>query len=159
MPEPLEIILAVVLILAVATWIGGYIAVVVVSVVSAKTLEPEARVAFFRRFGAAYLKVAGPALLVALALGWMFLSRLPWSDELARMVVASGALVLLLIAGIVQARDLTRLRERLSDAPDDGVLAQRIRVRARTAGILRGLIGVLTLGIIVHAAILLVELL
>ncbi|HRN30279.1 MAG TPA: hypothetical protein PK890_11355, partial [Terrimesophilobacter sp.] len=112
MPEVFDVVLATLLIIAGSIWIGGYVTVVVVSLVSARALEPDARVLFFRRFGAAYFWVSTPALLVALGIGWVFLARLPWSDELTRMAVASVVLVVILIGGIIQARNLTRLRER-----------------------------------------------
>lgn len=158
MPVGLEIALAVVLIIAASVWIGGYVAVVVVSMVSAKVLDGEARVRFFRSFGGAYFKVSVPALLVAYAIGWAFLARLPWSSELTRMAVASALLLVILVVGIVQARGLTRLRERFATEPTDAALGQKIRRRARAAAILRGLIGLLTLGLAVHAAVLLSEL-
>lgn len=157
MPTALTVVLTVILLIAAAIWIGGYCTVAVVAIISSRTLEPEARVRFFQRFGRAYFRFAGAALAVIYAVGWTLLSRTDWSGEHTRMLVASILLLFVLGAGIVQARDLTRRRARLALAPEDGALASSIHIRARAALILRIMIGVLSLGLLVHAAVLLAD--
>lgn len=159
MSSILDAVLVTVLIVAASVWIGGYAAVIVVSVISAKTLEGPTRVRFFRMLGSAYLKFTVPALIVAYAIGWSFLARLTWTGELTRMAVASVLLLVVLAAGVVQARGMTRLRRRAFAEPANDALRRSIRRKARTATILRGLIGLLTLGLVVHVAIIISELL
>src|SRR5690625_596688 len=98
MPAALNAVLSVVLILASAVWIGGYVAVAVVAIVSSKTLEPSQRVTFFKRFGRVYLRVAGSALVMMYVTCWVLLAQTPWSGELVRITAASAALLLILIA-------------------------------------------------------------
>lgn len=155
MPTALNIVLATVLIVAAAIWLGGYFALPMVSLISARTLEAEARIRFFHRFGRAYLVMAGTALIVALALGWLFLSQIPWTAAHSRIAIASTSLVVTLAAGIAQARDLTRRRTRLVLEPENAALARSIKSRANFATALRALIGVFSLGIVINAAILL----
>jgi hypothetical protein len=155
-PTAVEAILVAVLIIASAIWIGGYVAVIVVSFVSSKTLDGRARVDFFRGLGRAYLKMTTPALLVAYAAGWILLARAPWTAGSTRMVIGSAVLLAVLIAGVIQARDLTRLRMRLPAEPQNEALVRAVRVRARAASLVRGLLGILTLGLIINVAVLLV---
>lgn len=147
--------LIVVVILACAIWIGGYVTVIVVSAITRKTLDGRTRVDFFRRFGAAIFAVTIPALLVAYASGWTLLARLPWSGGLTRMAVGSAALLLVVVVGVIQARDLTRLRRRLAAEAGNDNLARTIRKRAHAATAARGLIGILTLGLVINTAVLL----
>lgn len=159
MPAALNAVLSVVLILASAVWIGGYVAVAVVAIVSSKTLEPSQRVTFFKRFGRVYLRVAGTALVIMYATGWTLLSQVPWSSELVRITAASAALLLILIAGIIQARNLTKLRMQVLQTPENQqesqALLQTIKRRARAATILRTLIGLITVVLVIEATILL----
>jgi putative copper export protein len=55
--------------LSAAVWVGGFVAIAVVARVARRTLEPAARIAFFRRLGRAYGVVGGGALVVALCTG------------------------------------------------------------------------------------------
>lgn len=126
-----------------------------VSIISARTLDADSRVQFFKRFGRVYFIMAGSALAVALTTGWIFLAQTPWSDNHARIAVGSGALLLTLASGIVQARDLTRRRTRLVQEPRDAELAKSVLFRARLAAGLRVLIGVFSLGIVVQVVLLL----
>lgn len=156
MPTALTVILAIILIVSAGIWLGGYLTLPMVSLISARTLEAEARVKFFKRFGRAYFTMAGVALVVALAVGWVFLAQIAWTPQHTRIAVASSALVLNLAAGVIQARDLTRRRARLVEAPGDARLARSIKTRASLATGLRALIGVFSLGIVIQVAILLV---
>lgn len=159
MPAALNAVLSVVLILASAVWIGGYVAVAVVAIVSSKTLEPSQRVTFFKRFGRVYLRVAGSALVIMYVTGWALLAQIPWSGELVRITAASAALLLILIAGIIQARNLTKLRTQALQTPENQqesqALLQTIKRRARAATILRTLIGLITVVLVIEATMLL----
>lgn len=154
-----DVVLAAVLIVAAGVWIGGYAAVIVVSVISAKTLDGPARVRFFRMLGSAYLKFTGPALLVAYAVGWSFLTRLTWTGGSTRLAVGSALLLIVLAAGVAQARNMTRLRRRAFAEPANDALGQAIRRRARAATILRALIGILSLWLVIEVAIRLTDVL
>lgn len=151
----MDILLVVILIVSGSVWIGGYSAVIIVSLISSRALDPDARIRFFRMLGGAYLKVMVPALLLTYMTGWLVLAQRPWSVGVTWLAVGSGLLLLVLLAGVMQARDMTRLRRRASAEPENAMLALTIRRRARSAAILRGLIGVLTLGIVVNVALLL----
>lgn len=155
MPTVLNIVFAVILIIAAAIWLGGYFTVALVAIVSARTHEPDARVRFFKRFGRAYLALAGIALVVSFIVGWILLTQVPWGGAHTRIAIASTALILTLGAGVLQARDLTRRRARLALDPQNAPLAQGIKTRARFATALRALIGVFSLAIVIHAAVLL----
>lgn len=144
--------LTVVLIIAASVWIGGVVTVIIVGRISKQTLDDATRVKFFHAFGRAYLAVAGPALVVTGLIGWSFLARQEWSGELGRMAFASTLLVAVLIAGIMQARSMTRMRAKLTQRPGDIDLARKIKTQATTATVLRTLIVVLTFGLTVHAS-------
>lgn len=152
MSTTIDTALTLALTVSAAIWLGGYVAVVIVAATSAKALDAEARVRFFRRFGGDYLKVALPALLIAYATGWALLGRLPWSAGHTRLAVACGLLLAVLLLGIAQARDLTRLRQRLASAPEETSLATQIWSKSRAAALLRGLIGLITLFMAVDVA-------
>lgn len=158
MPAALNAAISVVLILATAIWTGGYITVPVVAVISSKTLEPSQRVTFFKRFGRAYLRLAGTALVIMYVTGWALIAQIPWSSDLLRITVASAALLLILIAGIIQARNLTKLRTKAlnvkENEPEGLQLLQTIQRRARAANVLRALIGVFTVVLVIKATLL-----
>lgn len=155
MPTVLQALLTLVLILASGIWIGGYVTLVMVSVVSSKTLDPKDRVVFFRKFGATYFTVAFISLLVAYATGWALLTGLPWAPVMTRMALGSVVLLAVLALGIWQARSLNRMRARLALTPGDDALARAVTRGGRTAVVLRGLIGLVTLGIIINVTLLL----
>lgn len=155
----LDTLLTFVLIVSAAIWIGGVITVIVLALVSKRTLNDEARVELFRTFGRTYLIVAGLALAVTAVIGWTFLARLEWSTELTRMAFASTLLVVVLIAGVIQARNQTQLRAQLVAAPEDTALANKVQSRAIAATVLRTLIILITIGLTVHVAALLTSLL
>lgn len=153
LPVAAEAALAVLLVLAAAVWVGGYLAIAVVARVSVRTLDSAARVAFFRGLGRSYLLVGGPALIVALISGGLLLMGRPWDGRLTAVAALAVALVLTTVTGVVQARRMTRLRRRALRQPEDERQA-RIRQGARRAGLLRALIGVLSLALLVLGVLL-----
>jgi uncharacterized membrane protein len=137
-----------VLILATTVWIGGFVTLVVVTRVARATLGPAGQVAFFRGLGRAYGAVSGIALAVGLATGAALVYGRAWDGVLAAAVAVAAALVLATGVGVVQARRMTRLRRRLAEDPDDGTLSSRVRRGGRSAALLRGLIGALSLALL-----------
>lgn len=148
-----EAALSVLLVLAAAVWVGGYLAIAVVARVATRTLESAARVSFFRGLGRAYLLVGGPALIVALASGAVLLAGRPWDGGLTAVAALAAGLVLTTVTGIIQARHMTRLRRRALHQPDAELLT-RIHHGARRAGLLRALIGVLSLALLILGVLL-----
>ncbi len=134
---------------AASIWVGGLVAIFVVARAASATLGPAERIAFFRALGRAYAPVGCLALLVALAVGAVLLADRPWDGVLIATAIVAGALLLALATGMAQARAMTRLRRRALDAPE---LGERVRRGAVLAGTLRGIIGALTLALVVLAA-------
>jgi uncharacterized membrane protein len=144
---PTDAVLTGVLILATSLWLGGLVAIAVVARVAARTLDPAARIAFFRALGRFYGVVGTAALLVAYATGAALLRDQPWGTASTVTVVVAAALAVTL-AGMVQARRMTRLRRRMLEVGGDAVLTTRVRRGALGAHALRGLIGVLSLALL-----------
>lgn len=142
------------LVLATAVWVGGLIALIVVARVARATLGPAERVAFFRRLGRVYGVVAAAALVLGLACGAVLLRDHRWDGVLIATTVAAAALVAATVVGVLQARLMTRLRQRALSSPGDPVLTDRVRRGARTAGILRGLIGILSFALLALGVVL-----
>jgi hypothetical protein len=135
-------------------WVGGFVAIAVVARVARQQLDRPAQVAFFRALGRGYVRLGGPALLVALAAGAALLASRPWDPAALAALLMAGSLLLVTAAGIVQARGMTRLRARALGAPDDGALAARVRRGAVRAGLLRASMGALSLALLAIAAVL-----
>jgi hypothetical protein len=74
---------------------------------------------------------------------------------LVATAVTAAALVAALAFGVVQARRMTRLRQAAGVTPSDTVLSERVRRGAVAAVILRGLIGLLSLALVVMGCLLL----
>jgi hypothetical protein len=130
-----------------AVWIGGLVAIFIVARVASATLGQEQRIRFFRALGRTYGIVGTVALLVALAGGAVLLDGHPWDVLLIATAIVAGALVTATIAGIVQARAMTRLRRRAISGPT--LLREQVRRGAIIAATLRGVIAVLTLTLVV----------
>jgi hypothetical protein len=145
-------VLIFVALLSCSVWVGGFVAIGVVARVARGQLDRPAQVAFFRALGRRYLIVGLSALLASLASGGALLAGRDWdATALAAVLVAAG-LVLATIAGIAQARGMTRARAQAIRAPDDPALAERVRRGAVRATILRATIGTLTLVLLGLAA-------
>jgi len=138
--------------LAGSVWVGGFVAIGVVARVAREQLDRPAQVAFFRALGRRYLVVGLVALFAALASGAALLAGRDWDGTALAAVVVAAALVLATIAGILQARGMTRARTRALRDPDDAALADRVQRGAVRAGILRATIGTLTLALLALAA-------
>lgn len=136
-------------------WLGGYLTMPVVARAASATLAPLDRVAFFRALGRAYLPVGGSALVLALLSGAVLLREHRSGALLVATAVSAAALVAALAFGVVQARRMTRLRQAAGVTPSDTVLSERVRRGAVAAVILRGLIGLLSLALVVMGCLLL----
>jgi uncharacterized membrane protein len=134
-----------VLVLATAVWTGGLVAIFVVARVAHATLGPGERVTFFRGLGRAYGPVGGVALTAALATGAVLAAQHRWGGQLTASTVIAAGLVAVTVAGIAQARRMTRLRGDALRDPDRAELAAKVRRGARNAAILRAAIAVLSL--------------
>ena len=153
MTDSLRIALVTVLVLSACVWVGGYVAIGVVARVATHTLDPAARVSFFRGLGRSYLRVGTPALLIALATGAALTTEHGWDGRAVTAAILAALLLAALAFGVAQARRMTRLRAgALSSGSVEG--AERVRRGARAAAVLRAGIGVLTLALVVVGALL-----
>lgn len=139
--------------LAASIWIGSMVCLVLVSDIAKRVLEPSARVQLFRTIGRAYGIGGSASLLLAIVVG-LVLAGTPsnWSTTTTGAVVLSGALVALTAAGMAQARRMTVARRRSIASPEDADASEAVRRGARSAGILRSVMGVCTLAIVVLVA-------
>ena len=136
--------------LGLSVWAGGLVAIFVVARTAARTLDAPRRVEFFRALGRTYAVVGNTALVLTLACGALLLRAHPWTAAQVSAAAVAGALLLATLAGILQARAMTRLRQRALEP--GSVTAGAVRRGAVLAAALRGVIGILTLLLIVLAA-------
>lgn len=137
-----------VLIFATCIWVGGLFAIALVARVATRTLDPAARVDFFRGLGRSYGIVGTAALALAYATGAALLYGRSWSGTIIATVVVAAALAATLAIGMVQARRMTRLRRRSLESAGDAGLAGRVGAGAARAGALRGVIALLSLALL-----------
>lgn len=137
-----------VLILATSVWLGGYVVIGAVARVPTRTLSGPQRVAFFRSLGRVYGIAGTAALLVALGTGAGLASSHAWDGTLIAALVLAVAVLVSLIVGMLQARRMTRLRQASLSAPEDADLAAQVSRGARRAGVLRAVIGLLSLALL-----------
>jgi len=152
MSHALQAALVSVLVIATSIWVGGYVTIVMVARATTKTLPPAQRVAFFRAFGRLHGVVSVPALILGLGAGSWLLADRDYDRLLAAATAVAAALLVTLIAGVVQARRLTRLRQRaVTDA--SGELDLSIGRSARRAVWLRAGIGALSVALVVLGSV------
>jgi uncharacterized membrane protein len=137
-----------VLITATAVWVGGLVAIAVVARVASDTLDPAARLAFFRGLGRSYGIVGTTALAVAYGTGASLVYGRSWDGRLTAAAVVATALLVVTGSGIAQARRMSRLRRLALDQPDNGELVNRVRRGAGRAGALRALIALLSFALL-----------
>ena len=148
------VLLVFVHLLAACVWVGGFVAIGVVARVARRELEAPAGVAFFRSLGRSYGKVGGSALAVAVLTGAALLAQHGWDRTAGAAALLALALILATAAGVVQARRMTRLRQRALHEPLDPVVDALIAQGARRALILRATIGTLSLVLLAFGAVL-----
>jgi uncharacterized membrane protein len=144
-----ETALAVVLVLATSVWVGGLVTLAVVARAASRTVGAADRVAFFRTLGRSYGAVGSLAMVAALAAGATLVADRPWSGLLAGTGAVAVTLVLSTVAGVVQARQMTRLRQRAVSEPSTPRLRAQLRQGSVAATALRGLIAVSSLALVV----------
>jgi len=153
LPRPVAASLAAVLVLATAVWIGGLVAIFVVARVAHATLGPAERVAFFRGLGRAYGLVGGIGLTIALASGAVLAATYRWDGQLTASAVLAAGLVAVTVAGVAQARRMTRLRQDALRGPGSAELTAKVRRGARSAAALRAAIAALSLALLALGAV------
>lgn len=154
MCEVARALLGGVVVLSGAVWVGGFVVLVIVDQVARRTIDPAERTAFFQMLGRVYGLVGGLALALGLASGAFLVYDRRWDAVLTLTAVAAVGLVAATVIGVAQARRMTRLRRGALEHPDDTALAGRVRRGTRTAGILRSLIGVVSLALLALGVVL-----
>lgn len=142
---PVGMIVTALLLLGMAIWLGGFVALISVARSVRATLPADQRVAFFRHLGPRYGIVATTALLVALAAGALMLASGPWTAISTALIWTAIGLLCL---GVLQARRMTRLRRGALQSPADARFAARIGIEARWALVLRAGIGLVSLALL-----------
>ena len=139
--------------LAASVWVGSLASLAVVANVARRALEPRSQVVFFRALGRRYALVGPASLLVSIGVG-LAIAWPPskWSAALASAVALAGALVVATVAGMAQARAMTRRRQKAVSAPGGAASARAVRRGRLVAGGLRGLMAALTLAVVVLCA-------
>jgi hypothetical protein len=137
-----------VLVTAAAVWVGGLVAIAVVARVASRTLEPAARVSFFRGLGRSYGVVGTGALAVAYGTGASLVYDRSWDGQMIATAVVATSLVVVTGTGIAQARRMSRLRGLALDRHNDRELVDRVRRGAGRAGALRALIALLSFALL-----------
>ena len=143
-----QAILLAVFVIASSVWVGGFVAIAIVARAATVSLDPQHRVAFFHSLGRSYFWLGAPALLIALATGVVLLRGHGWDALLVVTVIIAAVLVALLGVAVGQAQKMTQLRRCALGADDEELLARMAR-GGRVAAVLRGVLGLLTLTLIV----------
>lgn len=138
--------------LAGSVWVGGLVTIAVVARVARHQLAGPTRVEFFRMLGRRYLRVGAGALVVAYVDGAALLAGGRWSETKSALVVCAGLLIVVVAAGVMQARSLSRLRTAVLGG-DPSLDDRYVNRRAWRAGLLRGSIAGLTFTIVALAAV------
>lgn len=140
-------------ILSTCIWVGSLVCLALVTNAARKVLDQSAQVALFRAVGRRYAAVGTVSLLLAIGVG-LALAWPPstWSRTIDAAVALAGLLVLATAAGMAQARAMTGLRRRSISAPADAGASRAVRRGRRVATALRGLMAIVTLAIVVLAA-------
>jgi len=142
-------LLVTILVLSTSVWVGGYVAIGVVARSATTSMEPAARVAFFRSLGRSYVRIGTPALIVALISGAILARSHMWDGAGIAGLVIAVALVLLLAYAVQQARRMTRLRRAALDNDQNPTSIDAIQRGQRSASILRAALGALSLILLV----------
>ncbi len=139
--------------LASSIWVGSLVCLAVVARATTNALPQASRVQLFRNVGQLYGRLGTACLVVAIGIGFA-LAGSPgnWGAQLATALALSLLLLAITVAGMMQARRMTKLRTQALEHADDDSWAQRVQRGATQAAALRGLIGLLTLAVVVLGA-------
>lgn len=135
--------------LAVCIWVGGFVAIAVVARAASRTLTVAGRIDLFRAVGRSYGAVGGIALVVGISTGLALLAGRSWGTGERLALGLAALLVLATVAGVIQARGMTRLRQR---ALEDEEARRSVARGARRAAVLRTLIGAITIALLAVGA-------
>jgi len=139
--------------LAASIWVGSLVCLALVSNIARRVLDEQSRIALFRSIGRVYGIVGTGALLVAIAAGVAIAGRpSQWSVAVTAAIILSVLLVALTGVAMTQACAMTIYRRRALDQPLDESAVNAIHRGATTAGALRGVMGLLTLVVLVLGA-------
>jgi uncharacterized membrane protein len=141
-------ILAGLLILGGALWLGGFVAIVIFSRSTKKALTTPQRVAVFRELGRRYVIVASVAFALVVIPGGVLLAFRPADGYTLAVLIIALLLVIVTVVGIRQARRMTRMR-RAAIAEPDAADAAALQRGTRVASVLRASIGVCSLALFV----------
>ena len=137
-----------------SVWVGGMVCMAIVAKAARDVLDEPSQVAFFRSVGRRYGIVGSTSLLVAIAAG-LALSWPPssWSGAIDGALILAGTLVAATVIGMMQARAMTALRRKAISSPGDDSTGAALRRGRLLANVIRGLMALMTLAIVVLAAI------
>lgn len=138
--------------LAASIWVGSLVCLALVARAGRRVLDGSSFVVLFREVGRLYRVVGTGALVVAIGSGLALAWPISLTGVSATLLVFSAVLVVATAAGMAQARTMTVRRVRALRDPHDPEAARLVRQGATIAGMLRGLIGLLTLLIVVLGA-------
>jgi hypothetical protein len=139
--------------LAVSIWVGSLVCLAVVANAARSVLDTHTQIAFFRTVGRRYGVLGTTALLVAIGCGLMLSwPPLSWPAVTQAAVGIGGALVIVSVVAMGQARAMTTLRSHASAAPGDRAMGAAVRRGRKIADGLRGVMALLTLAVIVLGA-------
>jgi uncharacterized membrane protein len=141
-------VLAGLLILGGALWLGGFVAIVIFSRSTKKALTTPQRVAVFRELGRRYVIVASVAFALVVIPGGVLLAFRPADGYTLAVLIIALLLVVVTVVGIRQARRMTRMR-RAAIAEPDAADAAALQRGTRVASVLRASIGVCSLALFV----------
>ena len=143
-------VLAGLLILGGAVWLGGFVAIVIFSRSTKKALTTPQRVAVFRELGRRYVIVAGAAFALVVIPGGVLLASRPADGYTLAVLLVTLALIVVTAVGVRQARRMTRMRKAAIaelGAADPAALQRGTRM----ASALRASIGVCSFAVFVLA--------
>jgi uncharacterized membrane protein len=143
-------ILAGLLILGGALWLGGFVAIVIFSRSTKKALTTPQRVAVFRELGRRYVIVASVAFALVVIPGGVLLAFRPADGYTLAVLIIALLLVVVTVVGIRQARRMTRMR-RAAIAEPDAADAAALQRGTRVASALRASIGACSFALFVLA--------
>ena len=148
----METVTIFVLLLTTSIWVGGFLAIAVVARIARRELDAHTRVAFFRSLGRSYLAVGGGSLALAFVSGGIVLARGDWTGARTVAAALAVALALATATGVVQARQITRMRGRNLCHARNAAAAAAERSAAVRAALLRASIGALSIALLAVGA-------
>jgi uncharacterized membrane protein len=144
--------------LTASIWVGGMVCIAIVAKSARDALDESSQVALFRSVGRRYGIVGTASLLIAIAAGLGLAWPPPsWSRIICAAVILAGILVVATVIGMMQARAMTALRRKVIANPKDNSAADALRRCRLLANGIRGLMALVTLAIVLLAAIALAQ--